>query len=109
MELTNIPFTVTDWSNIQAVEHAGEIGKAIWRTLDLGCVRVRMVEYTAGYSANHWCKRGHILLVLAGELITELEDGRLFTLKQGMSYEVQHEGESHRSRSPIGATLFIVD
>jgi len=109
MELSNIPFTVTDWLTIPVTEHHGVTGKALWRTLDLGCARVRMVEYTAGYLADHWCKRGHILLVLKGELITELDDGRIFTLTAGMSYEVQHDGEAHRSQSHIGATLFIVD
>lgn len=109
MQLTNIPFTITDWSAIAVTEHAGETGKALWRTLDFGCVRVRMVEYTKNYKADHWCKRGHVLLVLEGELITELDDGRVFTLKAGMSYEVQHEGEAHRSSTTQGAKLFIVD
>ncbi len=109
MELSNIPFTVTDWSKIAVTEHKGETGQALWRTLDFGCVRVRMVEYSAGYKADHWCKRGHVLLVLEGELVTELEDGRIFTLTPGMSYEVQHDGEAHRSQTSTGAKLFIVD
>ncbi|MBL0318134.1 MAG: DHCW motif cupin fold protein [Alphaproteobacteria bacterium] len=109
MELSNIPFTVTDWSKVPKTEHKGETGTALWRTLDLGCVRIRMVEYSAGYSADHWCKRGHILFVLHGELVTELEDGRMFTLTAGMSYEVQHDGEAHRSQTNTGVTLFIVD
>jgi quercetin dioxygenase-like cupin family protein len=109
MELSNIPFAITDWSSIPVTEHAGETGKALWRTLDLGCVRVRMIEYTAGYLADHWCKRGHILLVLKGELVTQLEDGRVFTLNEGMSYQVQHDGEAHRSTTTVGATLFVVD
>ena len=109
MQLTNIPFTITNWQEVPPTQHSGEAGHALWRTLDLGCVRVRMVEYTAGYVADHWCNRGHVLLVLKGELITELDDGRVFTLTEGMSYEVQHDGEAHRSQSPKGATLFIVD
>ncbi len=106
MELTNIPFTVTDWSKVPVTEHAGETGKAFWKTLDFGCVRVRMMEY---YKADHWCKRGHVLFVMEGELITELEDGRIFTLTSGMSYEVQHDGEAHRSSTKTGAKLFVVD
>ena len=109
MELTNIPFMVTDWSNVPVTEHKGETGKALCRTLDLGCVRIRMVEYTPGYKADHWCKRGHVLLVMEGELISVLEDGSIFTLRPGMSYQVQHDGESHRSQTPKGAKLFIVD
>lgn len=68
-----------------------------------------MVEYSPNYKADHWCKRGHVLLVLEGELITELDDGRVFTLTAGTSYEVQHDGESHRSQTTSGAKLFIVD
>jgi len=109
MELSNIPFMTTDWDNVAPIEHKGETGLATWKTLDLGCVRIRMVEYSAGYKADHWCKRGHVLLVLEGELITELDDGSIFTLKSGMSYQVQHDGEAHRSQTNIGAKLFIVD
>ena len=109
MDLSNIPFTVTDWSKTPVTEHPGETGQALWRTVDFGGVRVRMVEYSPGYKADHWCKRGHVLLVLAGELITELEDGLVFTLTPGMSYEVQHDGEAHRSQTTLGAKLFIVD
>jgi len=70
---------------------------------------VRMVEYTPGYSADHWCRKGHILLCLEGELSTELEDGRRFVLKPGMSYQVADQAEAHRSSTTAGAKLFIVD
>jgi hypothetical protein len=50
-----------------------------------------------------------VLLCLAGELHTELEDGRRFTLTPGMSYQVADDAEPHRSHTAIGATLFIVD
>lgn len=109
MELSNIPFMTTNWNEIPVTTHKGETGTALWRTLDLGCVRIRMVEYTANYKADHWCKRGHVLLVISGELITKLDDGRIFTLTSGMSYQVQHDGEAHRSQTTTGAKLFIVD
>tara|TARA_R110000787_G_scaffold8094_4_gene27089 strand:+ start:8865 stop:9194 length:330 start_codon:yes stop_codon:yes gene_type:complete len=109
MDLSNIPFATTDWSTVSTTEHPGETGIATWRTLDLGCVRVRRVDYSANYKSDHWCKRGHILFVLEGELVTELEDGRVFTLSAGMSYQVQHDGEAHRSETQTGAKLFIVD
>ncbi|ARP84956.1 DHCW motif cupin fold protein [Bordetella genomosp. 9] len=109
MKLTDIPFGTTDWSAIAPTEHAGTTGKAIWRTRHFGDIRVRMVEYTAGYLADHWCSKGHILLCLAGSLDTELEDGRRFTLRPGMSYQVADGAEAHRSSTPTGATLFIVD
>ena len=111
MKIQDVPFGVTDWTTVPATEHAGERGHARWRTLELGNIRVRMVEYSPGYVADHWCRRGHVLLVLEGELITELADGREFTLKAGSSYQVADdvEGAAHRSRSPSGARLFIVD
>ncbi len=109
MRLTDIPFGTTDWSAVEATEHRGETGVAVWRTRQFGAVRVRMVEYSPGYRADHWCEKGHVLLCLAGELETELRDGRLFRLGPGMSYQVADGAEPHRSRSEAGATLFIVD
>jgi hypothetical protein len=110
MRIPAIPFTVTDWSRIEPTVHEGETGLAYWRTLDIGDLRVRHVEYTPGYVANHWCDRGHILFVLEGEIISELRDGRTFTLSAGMSYQVSDHGDtSHRSSAPRGAKLFIVD
>lgn len=109
MQLNQIPFGTTDWSDVAATEHPGETGHAIWRTRQFGAVRVRMVEYTPGYLADHWCVKGHILLCLEGELHTELEDGRRFVLHPGMSYQVADNAEPHRSSTPVGAKLFIVD
>lgn len=109
MEITGIPFGVTDWSKIKATEHFGETGAAYWRTCQFGSIRVRMVEYTPGYLADHWCSKGHILLCLEGELHTELADGRRFTLTPGMSYQVADCAEPHRSFTSVGAKLFVVD
>ncbi|MCW8944484.1 MAG: DHCW motif cupin fold protein [Sedimenticola sp.] len=109
MDIKNIPFGTTDWSTILPTEHRGERGMAYWRTCHFGTVRVRMVEYSPDYLADHWCLKGHILLCLEGELHTELEDGRQFVLKPGMSYQVADDEESHRSYTINGAKLFIVD
>jgi len=109
MNIDNLPFCITDWSSVPATEHKGETGAALWRTRQFGPIRVRMVEYSAGYLADHWCSKGHVLLCLAGELHTELKDGRRFTLVPGMSYQVADNAEPHRSSAPDGATLFIVD
>ncbi len=110
MKIPTLPFTVTDWAKVPAVTHPGETGEAYWRTFDSGDLRVRMVTYSPGYLADHWCDRGHVLYVLAGELVTELSDGRQFTLTPGMSYQVSDFGDAaHRSRTATGATLFIVD
>jgi hypothetical protein len=109
MEMKNIPFGVTGWKDIVPTEHKGETGTAIWRTQQFGEIRVRMVEYSAGYRADHWCSKGHILLCLEGELHTELADGREFVLTPGTSYQVADNAEAHRSYTRVGAQLFIVD
>ncbi len=109
MQIENLPFGTTDWSTVEATEHPGDTGRAFWRTRHFGPVRVRMVEYTPGYLANHWCSKGHVLLCLEGELHTELADGRRFVLTPGTSYQVADGAEAHRSSSPRGAKLFIVD
>ena len=109
MKISAIPFGITDWSNVEPTEHPGDTGFARWRTQKFGDVRVRMVEYSPGYFANHWCVKGHILLCLEGELHTELADGRAFVLRPGVSYQVADDAEPHRSHTDIGARLFIVD
>lgn len=109
MKINHIPFGTTDWSSIEPTEYPGTTGKAFWRTQQFGEVRVRRVEYTPGYLADHWCDKGHIILCMAGELTTELKDGRTFVLKPGMSYQVGDESDAHRSSTAVGATLFIVD
>ena len=109
MNISKIPFGTTDWSKVEVTEHKGERGSARWRTRYFGEIRVRMVEYTPGYLADHWCSKGHILLCLEGELRTELEDGRVFVLRPGMTYQVADQAEAHRSSTAIGAKLFIVD
>jgi quercetin dioxygenase-like cupin family protein len=113
MKMSPFSFGTTDWSAIEVTEHAGETGKAYWRTQYFGAednrIRVRMVEYTPGYLADHWCSKGHVLFCLEGELDTTLEDGRTFTLKPGMSYQVGDDAEAHQSRTLSGAKLFIVD
>ena len=109
MNISPFPFDTTDWNSIEATEHAGEVGTARWRTRHFGSIRVRMVEYSPGYRADHWCEKGHILLCLGGELETELRDGRRFQLRPGMSYQVGDGADAHRSSTATGATLFIVD
>jgi hypothetical protein len=110
LKIPPLAFTPTDWRSVPATEHAGTTGKAIWRTLDIGDIRVRVVEYSPGYLADHWCDRGHILYVVDGELDTELKDGRSFKLTPGMSYQVSDFGDApHRSSTRTGAKLFIVD
>jgi hypothetical protein len=109
MKIDGIPFGITAWSDVERTEHKGINGTAYWKTKNFGDIRVRMVEYSAGYIADHCCRKGHILLCLEGQLHTELEDGRQFDLLPGMSYQVADNAEPHRSSTVMGAKLFIVD
>ncbi|GKX58784.1 DHCW motif cupin fold protein [Leminorella grimontii] len=113
MHMSPFSFSTVDWKLIEKTEHPGITGKAYWQTQTFGeegsLIRVRMVEYTPGYLADHWCKKGHVLLCLDGELETELEDGTVVTLTPGTSYQVGDNAEAHRSRTETGARLFIVD
>ena len=109
MKIENVPFTVVDWSEVVPKEFPGEMGKAYWKIFENGNIRVRIVEYTPGYLADHWCSRGHVIYILEGELITELKDGRVFKLTPGMSYQVADDNEPHRSRTETGTKMFVVD
>ena len=102
-------FITVDWNGVPETEHPGETGTAYWKTQQYDGVRVRMVRYTPGYLADHWCKRGHVLLVMSGSLETEVENEATVTLSAGMSYAVADDASSHRSRTTTGAMLFIVD
>ncbi|MBC7448083.1 MAG: DHCW motif cupin fold protein [Hymenobacteraceae bacterium] len=109
MEINNLPFGTITWADVEAEAYAGTTGHAWWRTRHFSPTRVRIVEYSPAYLADHWCQKGHVLLVLAGELETELADGRTFLPTAGMSYQVANGAEPHRSRTATGARLFIVD
>ena len=113
MRMSEIPFETTDWADVAPERHAGEVGEALWRVRSVGPadnpIRVRMVDYSPGYVSDHWCSKGHVLLCLEGELETTLEDGRVFVLRPGMSYQVADQAEAHSSKAPKGAKLFIVD
>ena len=109
MKINDIPFGITDWSKITPTRKLGISGFALWQTQVFGDIRVRIVEYSANYEADHWCEKGHILYCLEGSLKTELGDGRTFDLTPGMSYQVADHSEPHRSKTKTGAKLFIVD
>jgi quercetin dioxygenase-like cupin family protein len=109
MKIAGLPFGIVDWNTVERSTHAGQKGLAHWRTRHFGDVRVRMLEYSAGYLADHWCSKGHFLLCLEGELETELADGRRFTLRPGMSYHVADAAEPHRSSTHLGAKLYVID
>ena len=109
MNIKNIPFQNIDWSNIPKTEHKGETGSATWQTQQFEGLRLRIVEYSAGYVADHWCQKGHIVHCLKGEVKNEFEGKRSSILKEGMTYIVSDELSSHRSVTKNGVKLLIID
>ena len=107
--MSNIPFQTIDWTTIEKIEHKGETGTAFWQTIQLGGLRIRVVEYSKGYFADHWCQKGHIVYCLEGSFITEMQTGECTTLTKGMSYIVSDDLSSHRSVSENGVKLLIID
>ena len=109
MKITQHPFETIDWASIKKEKHKGTSGSARWRTCMLGDIRIRRVEYSKGYVANHWCDKGHVIFCISGRMTTELRDGRKMKLKKGMSYHVGDNSDAHRTSTKKGCRLFIVD
>jgi hypothetical protein len=109
MKIVKFPFMQIDWRSIESEEHKGITGNAIWKTAYLGDIRIRLIEYSMNYLADHWCDKGHIIYCIDGEMTTELKDGHRYTLKKGMTYIVGDDSESHRTFTEAGVKLFIVD
>jgi hypothetical protein len=106
---SNIPFQTIDWSVIPKTEYKGEQGIAFWQTIQFSGLRIRLVEYSKGYVADHWCKKGHIVHCLEGEFVSELQNGDKFKLKKGMTYVVSDDLSSHRSSTEDGVKVMIID
>jgi hypothetical protein len=109
MSSQKIPFQTIDWTKVPKTEHKGETGFAYWQTIQYERLRIRIVEYSKGYKADHWCKKGHIVHCLEGSFVSELQDGSAFVLTEGMTYVVSDELSSHRSLSKEGVKLMIID
>jgi len=109
MKMAALPMSITNWAEVASSKHPGETGFALWQTQNFGDLRVRMVEYSPGYVADHWCSKGHVILCLSGEIDIELGDGKRLGLKPGQSYHVGDGDPPHRSSTAVGAKLFIVD
>ncbi|MDB5286013.1 MAG: hypothetical protein JWR05_962 [Mucilaginibacter sp.] len=107
--MKGIDFQTVDWNQITATEHNGETGVAYWQTKVFDELRLRIVQYSAGYLADHWCKKGHVVHCLEGEFVSELQNGAQFTLTKGMTYIVSDELSTHRSISKTGVKLLIID
>ena len=109
MKNQNIPFQSIDWTKVPKTEHKGETGIAYWQTTQFEGLRIRIVEYSKGYIADHWCKKGHIVHCLEGGFTSEMQDGEKFILTKGMTYVVSDELSSHRSVTQNGVKLLIID
>jgi hypothetical protein len=110
VDIGNVPFSITNWPEITHIEHKGEAGTSYWKSFEAGNIRVRIVEYSPGFRSDHWCPRGHVLLVLTGELVIELKDGREFAMSPGTSFQVgDDESNPHLAFTDEGAKVFIVD
>ena len=107
--MINIPFQTIDWTGIEKTEHKGESGTASWQTIQFDALRIRLVEYSPGYIANHWCRKGHIVFCLEGDFVSELQQGENFALTKGMMYVVSDDLSSHRSVTKNGVRLLIID
>ncbi|MGZ5135524.1 MAG: DHCW motif cupin fold protein [Flavitalea sp.] len=109
MQIPEFPFQTIDWNNIEVETHNGDNGIATWQVKKVGDIRIRLINYSPDYSSDHWCKKGHVMYCVKGEMTTRLEDGRRFLLKTGMIYIVGDNCEAHRSSTKGGCTLFAVD
>lgn len=107
--MSQIPFQTIDWSAIEKTEHKGETGTSYWQTIQFPGLRIRLVEYSKGYLADHWCQKGHIVHCLEGEFVSELKSGELVKLEKGGTYVVSDNLSSHRSVTECGVKLLIVD
>jgi quercetin dioxygenase-like cupin family protein len=107
--MSHIAFETIDWTDVEKTIHKGETGIAYWQTKMYDELRVRLVEYSENYVADHWCKKGHIVHCLEGEFVSELENGQSFTLIKGMTYVVSDEMSSHKSITKNGVKLLIID
>lgn len=107
--MNNIPFQMIDWTSIKKEKYDGETGTAYWQTIQFNGLRIRIVEYSEGYLADHWCQKGHIVHCLEGEFISELSTGEEIKISKGESYVVSDDLSSHRSISAKGVKLLIID
>lgn len=107
--MSQFPFQTIDWSSVEKVEYIGDTGIATWQTVQLEGLRLRIVEYSSGYLADHWCRKGHIVYCLEGEFVSELSSGERITLSKGETYVVSDDLSSHRSLCEAGTKLLIVD
>jgi hypothetical protein len=110
MKLPDVPFLAADWDRAPRAEHPGVRGTSTWRTIEAGGLRTRIVDYTVGFESDHWCPRGHVMLVLEGDVTLRLKDGREVKMVAGQGFLAgDDEANPHMAVSERGAKVFLVD
>jgi hypothetical protein len=107
--MEHLPLEATDWGSVEEERQPGATGHAISKTRSYADVRVRFIEYTPGYLADHWCSKAHVIYCIAGEISIELDNGHRLNVRKGMSLATEQDGTRHRLSSDIGAVIFVVD
>jgi len=84
MNNSNIPFQTIDWAKIPKTEHKGKTRIAHWQTIEFSGLRIRIVEYSPGYMADHWCEKGHIVHCLEGQVVNEQKNRDRSIIENGV-------------------------
>ena len=110
MKISDVPFSVTEWEGVGQTEHKGIKGTSLWKTFEEGNIRARIVEYSPGFVSDHYCERGHVVLVLKGSLLLTMKKGDRFIIEEGCSFQLSDDASKpHSVSSEHGAKVFIVD
>jgi hypothetical protein len=109
MRIGGSTFTAIDWDRLPVTETRGETGTAAAQVAVFDDVRVRHVRYSPGFRADHWCTKGHVLLVLEGSLVVEFQNDGSVELEAGEGCHLADDGLPHRGTTVNGAVVFIVD
>jgi hypothetical protein len=107
--LAGVPFQAIAWDALAATSHPGEAGTATMREVEVGPLRLRCIDYSAGYRSDHYCELGHVAFVVEGEIEILMHGRAPSRLVAGASFAVGSHMEPHSVVSPRGAKLFVVD
>jgi hypothetical protein len=103
-------FYSIDWDMFKTKKYKGESGSSYWRTVEMDGFRLRMVDYSPGFRSDHFCCKGHIILVEEGMLSLKMNSGGIVNIEKGMSLLIGDSiRDSHQAFTNEGARVFIVD
>jgi len=102
MEQYRILFDELEWQD--------GIRGARFKVFRSGNKQLRLLEFTSEFIEPDWCEKGHIGLVLSGELEIDFR-GRLVRFSEGSALFIPHGATSgHKARSIAAVTqLFLVE